>query len=253
MLLKKIIYYLVFGLLVPDIASAQIVNIEDKRVDRTDTIGLFGFADVSTNLVSNGSKIFAVKGNARIDFVYRKHIYISITNYSLVRVDQQGFIDNGFQHLRYNYRFHSRMTYEAFAQAQYNEKTNLLFRGLLGTGMRFKLFKKEKQRIFFGILYMYEYDEQTDPELFLREHRLSNYLSFRVRLFPNNTLAATTYFQPKIDDFSDYRISSDASLIIGMGKHLQFRAGFGIVHDTAPPLGTPKTLYELENGLRWNF
>jgi hypothetical protein len=125
--------------------QAQIVNIEAKRVNLSDTTAVYGQLNLGFNLVENGNSIISINGGANIEFVKKKHWFLILTNYNFFQAGKEDFVNDGFLHFRYNYQLNKYLTYESFTQAQYNEKLNLRLRWLLGTGLRLTLLKKEKQ------------------------------------------------------------------------------------------------------------
>lgn len=238
-------------------AFAQIVNIEDKRGVLADTSGWLGYVDLKFNLVENGNSVISIHGNLRLEYLRNRHTFLGLTNYNLGKVGGNEFINQGFQHLRYNYKVKKRMIWEAFTQAQYNEKIKLQLRWLLGTGPRFEITKTEKNRAYLGVLYMYEYDEEVSKEDNLeeyhRDHRLSTYFSFSVQPHKHMSIAGTTYFQPVLNDFSDLRVSSQTTLNFDINNQWAFSSAFSITYDSDVPEGVVHTIYQWTNGLRWNF
>ena len=234
-------------------AISQIVNIEDKRKLKADTIAWLGQVGMQYNFIQNGDAVSQIKINARFDRVYNRHLIFSISNYNLVNVAGEKFINDGFQHLRYNYRLKERWTYEVFAQAQYNERLQLKLRALLGTGVRFLLIKKNNYQAFLGGSFMYEYNEETEPSVFHRDNRISSYLSFEFHPTAYLTIASTSYYQPLLNDFKDMRVSSKTSLNFNITKKLFFTTSFNFSHDTRVPVSVRNTIFSLTNGIRWGF
>lgn len=236
---------------------AQIVNIEDKRGEITDTAAWLGHLDVKFDLVENGNSIISINGNLRLEHLRKRHFYLCLSNYNLGKIEDSDFINQGFQHFRYNYELKKKVTLEAFTQVQYNEKIKLRFRWLLGTGPRFELFRNEKNKAYFGTLFMYEYDEEYFKETrevnFHRDHRLSTYVSFQIKPTKTISIAGTTYFQPVLTEFSDLRISSQTSFNFDISSNWGFSSAFSITYDSDVPEGVVNTIYQWTNGLRWNF
>jgi len=103
---------------------------------------------------------------------------------------------------------------------------------------------------------MYEYDEMTDSEIIYRDHRLSNYFTIRAQVSPSLSLASTTYYQPKLPDFTLPRISSVATLTLAVTKALRFTTNFSITHDQRVNRDFPEvpaTVFKWVNGLRITF
>ncbi|MFK7770757.1 MAG: DUF481 domain-containing protein [Saprospiraceae bacterium] len=237
--------------------QAQIVNIENKRSNLADTSGVFGYLSVGANFVKNTKSITTISGDIRIELLHKRSKFLSLTNYNLIRSNNDRFIDNGFSHLRYNYGISKKIRYEFFTQAQFNKQVRLQLRALVGTGFRFQVYEAEKQQVYFGISYMYEYNEVeiiSDVVSFFYDHRMSTYLSASIQPFSENvTISNTTYYQPVLTNFSEVRLSSQTSLNFLLSKRLLFSTIFSITNDTRVPENVPATYYSVRNGIRWDF
>lgn len=245
------ILFLILGSTI--LAEAQIVNIEDKRTERRDTINWYGGVNLGVNLVDNGNAVVSLNGALNLEYVNRRHWLLSLSKYNLIQVEKKDVINDGFQHLRYNYSINDWLTYEAFTQIQYNENLNLTFRWLLGSGPRFRLTGKNKQRAFLGFAYMYEINEESDPKSTFNDHRLSTYLSFAFTIGENLKIASTSYYQPVFNDFNDLRLTSQSAFIFKITQKLLFTTNFNITYDSRVPEEVQNTIYSLSNGLRWDF
>ncbi|MEM6321361.1 MAG: DUF481 domain-containing protein [Bacteroidota bacterium] len=250
--LKYFIGSLLF-LLIGNDAFAQIVNIEDKRSELVDSVQWVEQLELGFNLTRNKTEVFNIRGKAQIEFTYFDKLLISITDFNFVKANNTNFVNEGFQHLRYNSKMNDWLTFELFGQVQYNERANIALRTLAGTGLRYQLFEKGKDRGFLGTSYMYEFEEESLEEIKHNNHRLSTYLSFSWHPQENIQVASTSYFQPLFTQWSDYRLSSQTSVIFSFSKRLDFRSTFSIVYDSRAALGAPKTIYRLLNSFRYRF
>ncbi len=248
---KILLLFIILGQTI--IAISQIVNIEDRRAVEADTNGWFGRVDLGFSMVKNTSEIFTVSGRTQLEYQHDKHYVLNMFSYDLVKAAETDFINNGFVHLRYNYQLTKKWTYEAFGQAQYNEKINLRFRGLLGTGMRYQIIDIRDQQIYYGLAYMFEYNEETEPDRIFRDHRISTYLSGLFPISKNITLSGTTYYQPAMNNLDDWRLSSQSRLVFTISTKLKFTTSFRITYDSRVPSDTPHTIYSFVNGLRLDF
>jgi putative salt-induced outer membrane protein YdiY len=114
----------------------------------------------------------------------------------------------------------------------------------------------DKSKAFWGVAYMWEYNEIKDTNIIHRDHRLSTYLSFNWQPVDNLTLSGTSYYQPVLPDFGNARLSSLTTVQIKITDKLSFKTTFQITYDgqlkkDAPDV--PATTYSLINGLRWDF
>ena len=246
-----------FLCLLPAYLSAQIVNVEAKRKTvYADTTGWFGGGDVGFNLNENGKTVLTGIANASVEYWQGKNLWLSLTNYKVVRANREDFVNQGFQHFRYNREWTPKIIREAFIQIQYDQRLGIRLRALAGMGPRFQLLKNEHGHLFFGTLYMYQYEELATAGIIHRDHRLSTYLSFRIKIKENARLYGTTYYQPLLTNLRITRIASQTALELDFTEKLSFRAAFNIALDnrlSAEVSDVPIAVYSLENGLKWRF
>jgi len=236
-------------------ASAQIVNIEDKR-KALDSLGWVGQIDLNGSLTKNKNQVVSVGSSLRLDRLGKRANVLVLADYRLVQVSGRNAVNAGFSHLRYGYELKDGWRWESFTQLQYNEQLDLKMRFLVGTGLRRRLLLKGKSRAYLGVLYMYEYDELIQSEVTYRDHRLSGYLTIRTQLTPSLSLAGTTYYQPRLPNFEFPRISSVANVAISVTSKLRFTSNFTMSHDARVSRDlpdVPATTYSWVNGLRWSF
>lgn len=233
--------------------QAQIVNIEDRRTAFTDSIGWYEDLSLGFNIVKNTSQIFSVNGSFQLEVLQKNRMLLSITKFNFLDAGETSFINDGFQHIRYNQIIEPWFTYELFGQLQYNEKLAIKIRGLAGTGFRFRLVNHEKSKMYLGITYMYEYDEESNNQVTHKDHRMSSYLSFSIKIGDRARIASTSYYQPLIKAPVDYRLSSQNSFVVEIFKNLDFGSTFQLGHDTRAAEGAPKTTYSLSNFLRYKL
>jgi hypothetical protein len=173
-----------------------------------------------------------------------------------VPVSGKNALNSGFAPCRSGYEPKDRWRWESFAQVQYNEQLRLTLRFLTGTGIRRRLYKRKGSRAYLGILYMYEYDELADSDIFYRDHRMSNYLTFNIKLSENLSLANTTYYQPRLPDFNLARVSTITNLAFAITDRIRFTTNFSLTHDARVARDLPDipaTTYKWVNGVRWGF
>lgn len=239
---------LVFG------ANAQLVNIESQRM-QSDSVRATGNAEAGYSYQKTND-IVTSKFNASLAVQLKskslRQIYLILGDYDLARSFDQTSNHAGFGHFRYNYKVNSWLRWEAYSQLQFNELLSLKTRLLLGTGARFKVLKEEHLKSYIGVSSFFEYEEVRDPgPIFNRDFRLSTYavLSWK---FPKNRgeLTSTTYYQPLLNNFTDYRINSQNALVLNITKHVAFTTQFSYFVDSRPPINVDREVFSLENGIR---
>lgn len=248
---SKFIVLFIFLLSIP--ATAQILNVESLR-KVTDTSGFSGSVGLDFSLKRDVNQFFEFSSDALIQYKMHQHLVLWKNDVNFKNIEGNRFQNSGITHLRYNYRFHPQIAMEIFAQAQYNKVNKINFRGLLGIGPRFKLTKSENYKMYLGTHLMYEQEElNVDITPVQREFRNSSYLS--VSLYPSSrvTFVSTTYFQPKLRNFKDYRVSSETSAVINIFARFSLKTTYMFIYDQYPAEGVPTSQYELKTGVVYIF
>ncbi len=235
--------------------NGQIINVEDKRVRLKDSIAFKGYADIALNVYKNDKSFLAINASTQLEQVYLKHLFLLIGGYNLVKAGNSNFLNDGFGHFRYNYDVSKKVVFEAFTQAQYNQRTRSKFRGLVGTGLRFKFRLSDKQRFYLGTALMFEHNQFSDATPRQYDIRLSHYLSMNIAISDKVKFNNTTYIQPILTDLSNYRMASQANLMFQISKRLVFKVSANLVldRDARLPPSVPDLIYAWTNGLRWEF
>ncbi len=244
---------LVFTFFLSINANAQILNVESLR-KVTDTSGFTGLASVNFALRRTTNDFLTLSSNVHLQYKKNKHLALLKNNILFQKLEGESFENGGISHIRYNYRYFPRIGWEVFAQAQYNKISFIKFRGLLGTGPRFKLTKSENYKFYLGTLIMYEYEEITDGFTGIqRDFRGSTYASFSLYPTDNISLTSTTYYQPKLSQFSDYRISSQSSLSVILIKKFALIITYTFTYDSFPAVGIRNSQYDFATGIAYSF
>ncbi|WP_245962917.1 DUF481 domain-containing protein [Ulvibacter antarcticus] len=202
----------------------------------------------------NTNDFFSISNSIHVQYKMDKHLVLFKNDIEFQKIEGDKFENFGISHLRYNYRLRPRLTWEVFIQGQYNKVSKIDFRGLLGTGPRFKLTEDENYKFYFGVHAMYEYEEISDgvtPDQ--RDIRGSSYFSFSLYPLDNLSLTSTTYYQPRFSELSDYRISSQSSIVVKLIKNFAMKTTYTFTYDAAPALGIPNSQYDLSTGLAYTF
>jgi hypothetical protein len=249
----KIISVITVCVLFASLTSGQVVNIESKRM-RSDTTGWMGSAEASFQLAKNIESIFDLGAKLQFQFKQKNYLWLFLNEYRLIKGGDNKYVNSGFAHIRYNHKITKELLrWEVFTQIQYNGVLDIGLRYLAGTGPRFKIYDSDVFRFYCAALYMFEYEENTGKTIFLRNHRISSYITLTLDL-GKTEFVNTTYYQPNIKDFkNDYRIQSQTDLNIGVTEDLLFKTGFSFRYESRPLPGIPKITYYLSNGLIFQF
>lgn len=227
---------------------AQVVNIEGKRI-HSDTSGFDGSLEAGFSVNQNKSLLFSATTNAHVQYKTKKDLFILLGNWRFTISNGNRFVNDGFGHFRYNHKFKSWLWVEGFGQVQYNELQNLKLRGLVGMGPRFKFVDRKWLRMYTGLLYMFEYENHYVTDTMEYNNRMSTYLSWT--LVPNNkfSFVATTYYQPKLTGWEDYKLSGNYALRFKAFRRWSFKVEFNFQFDSTPPLGGRDFLFSGTTGI----
>lgn len=250
--MKKIILMVILLFVTKSIQS-QVINAESLRMVN-DTTGWAGSVRLNFGFSKNVTEVINLKNKIHVQYKAKKHLIMFINKISFEKAADAEFVNKGVQHLRYNYRMKPKLALELFLQNQYNEISKIDFRELAGAGFRYKLSKSEKYKVYLGSLIMHEYEKElNDLRTTNRDWRNSSYMSFSFYFNKQISLISTTYYQPKLTDFSDFRISHQSALNITIVKNLAFNLAFNYTYDAFPVIGIPKTAYDITNGIVYKF
>jgi len=247
----KSLFYLILILFFHCKLTSQVINIESKRFLK-DTNGFIGKADLNFNINQNINRVLYLGINIHSQYVHNQHRILAIGDLAFINAGTRDFVNSGYQHFRYNYKISRLLTWEAFVQAQYNRILLLDRRYLVGSGPRIKLIKKENFRVYTAALYMYEYQSQNNDSIEKYNNRISTYLTMSLG-FKKVEFTSTTFYQPNLSNFTDYRIANDSSFEILITNHFNFKIGLNLLYDTKQPIGIPDLTYILKNGLSYKF
>lgn len=234
-------------------ARAQIVNVESRRI-QTDTTGWAGSFGGNINLSKNVEQVFSASAFAHLQYKNSRNLYLFLGDYSFLKGAQKKYTDNTFFHLRYNHKFSDLVRWEVFTQLQTNKITKIDNRFLAGTGPRFKLSGTGMLHVYLGVLFMYEYErELVDPPVAHHNVRNSSYLAFTLKPTGNLEIISTTFYQPRLDRWSDFRILNQESVNLAITQKLSATINWNYLYDQFPVPGVPQSNYTFSTGFRYAF
>ena len=233
---------------------SQVINVETLR-KATDSAKWTGSVSLDVSLIKNKNNIFKIANKAHVQYNNKKDLYLFINDLKFEKLEGSSFVNKGTQHFRYNRKVSEVVKMEAFVQAQYDAVSEIDFRGLAGLGPRFKLYGSDDYRFYLGTLVMYEYEKASEIEddIVRETIRASTYVSFS--MYPTDYLSiiSTSYYQPRLSSFGDFRLSTDTAVLFKILETLAFKTSFTYSYDAFPVATIPKTQYELTNGLLYTF
>lgn len=239
--------------IVHTLSYGQLVNIENQRV-QSDSLRTVTIIDLQYNYQNNNDEELSL---VNFSGIYQhktknlKNYFLLLGNidYSLANGEQLS--NSGLIHFRYNRKLNKKLRIEAFIQYQYNKILSIESRSLIGVGPRYKINKSEKTIFYIGSLLMQEFEKTSDNLNTLSYQRLSNYLSLSVKNFAKTIeFTSVVYYQPNINLWEDYRLSSQASLAFNITSKLQFVNSINYGYDSFAPTNVNKKNIILTNGFK---
>lgn len=239
----------------PGLAHAQ-VNVEKLRTsDNGD--GFSGSIGLTTAFTS-GNIMFADFGSSsHVEWKQDKDLLFWVLNARFAAKRTQAdlvaepsislwdkeahFANLMLQHMRYNRTLSETWWWEAYGQYEFNEFLLLDRRLIAGTGPRAAIVQKGDGGIWFGTSIMLEEERLNAEKIAPSEDvqtvqlRSSSYLTFTAHPSENTVWVTTAYFQPRLDQFSDFRVAGESSLAFKINKQFSFTLDARLRHDSEPP------------------
>ncbi|MCU0368558.1 MAG: DUF481 domain-containing protein, partial [Cyclobacteriaceae bacterium] len=153
-----------------DVAFSQILRVDKNHLE-SDSAGYFTFnADISFTLdnrsITPEEKLVYTRLSTKGDllFVSKKNAYILINSIEYVSSTNAIPFSTGFSHFRVNFRREHALSFEAYAQIQYDEVRRMRFRILGGGGLRYTFIDEDGFDAHIGTGVMYEHEKWSETE-----------------------------------------------------------------------------------------
>ncbi len=234
----------------------QLVNIETQRV-QSDSIRRITAIDLLYNYQNNNNEELSLV-NLSATHQYKtknlKNYFLLLGKIDYSLANGEELSNSGLIHFRYNRKLNKKFRLEAFIQYQYNKILGIESRNLIGIGPRYKINKSDKTIFYVGSLLMQEFERTIDNIRIISYQRLSNYLSLSIKNSAKTLeLTSVVYYQPNINHWEDYRLSSQTSLAFNITSKLQFVNSINYGFDSYAPTNISKQNILLSNGLKLNL
>jgi len=153
--------------------------------------------------------------------------------------------DNSFVHLRHIHQLYTPdWAAEFYIQEKQDVFKNIDSRVVYGAGGRYKfLNSKSLGKLFLGISLLDERIDYTEEDINPNEHnyRVGAYLSYKANINNNLEVSSIIYYQPELDNGSDYRLSSLSELTIHLTKVIDLSYLLQFDYDSDPAVSIPTT------------
>lgn len=237
--------------------SAQ-VNIEVLRTDSL-SLGRSGSVGGDFSIRTGNVDFVALDFRGRVYDVTPTETRLVIGNGGLGFLDRSRFASNGLLHYRRSYTAVSRyFDPEWFGQLNYDRAQRLTFRALAGGGVRTAFAQGEWGQFGAGSSGILEYERLAVPDTAMHakrtlELRWSNFLTLRVVPTETLVITSTTYLQPALADFGDFRALENLRLSASVTETLALTVSFDLRYDSRPPDGLAALDTRLRTGVTYTY
>lgn len=233
---------------------AQIVNVEGSRLDESKQ-GWQGLADLSFYAVKNTNTLYQLNNKLRLQYVASRHRWLMLNDINLSVSNELKFEQNAFQHLRYGLMLDSAYVLECFGQHQYDRIQLIKRRVLLGGGLRIRFLERGLINSYYGFTYMLEYEDELVTLNRNLHSRLSTYVNIKLTIKEWLKFLSTSYYQPRLSYFGDFRLSTNNTLEFKINGNLSILTKYVLIFDSSPvdDPSVPKINMKLTNGFSYKF
>lgn len=219
---------------------AQIVNVMPLLTPVEDGFG--GSIEGSLTWKTGNVDYFLGKASLLLRYQLGEHRLISMSSAELGIKNGEDFNEKVFTHLRWQWAFHERVTWETYGQVASDRFKRLRLRALGGTGPRVSLYRDASVDLAAALSYMFEHERLNnatsgaDALAVDNNHRASAYFTATFVINERVSLVHTTFYQPRLDaPGDDFRVLSDTDMVIQLAGALALTVGFDITYDSDPP------------------
>jgi len=231
--------------------SFAIVSIEPKDVGEKKQ-GISGEVGTSLELNRGNTDTTSASLSARLQIDKEHCLCYAIISYEYGESSGEKNKDRAFLHLRHLERINEDNVWEFFGQIQKDDFKDQKFRGLLGTGERYRFYNNNDGKAYLGIGAFYEREEIKDEDK--KDYFRGNiYLSFKKRFNENVKMAFISYYQPKLDEFSDYESISSLEFSVKLTDKLNLLILSKYNYDSKPPKDIKKYDFTQKMGISYRF
>ncbi|BAF72861.1 DUF481 domain-containing protein [Sulfurovum sp. NBC37-1] len=199
--------------------------------------GVDGETGISGSYTSGNSNTSALGFSAKIEYHQPLWMIYSIAAYHYGESNSEKNTNDGLAHLRYIHRIEETpYDYEFFLQTEFNEFQDVEMRNLAGANIR-RRFEGFFDKCYVGLGLFYSYmepNEITDVDPIYKRTKLNSYLSLVKNINEHFSITYLGFYQPNIEDFSDYRTFQILQLNTSVTKNTSLSLDLQHKHNSTP-------------------
>jgi hypothetical protein len=252
---KQIVSIFLMALLIsPNLCAIRAINI--LKIGEKG-IGLYGNFDISLNRTSGNSETENYKLGIFIENFHKKDLWLFNATHYFEQSSQIKTANKSYVHLR-NIREMSKPSnssggsdWEYFGQIEHNEFLRLEFRGLLGTGLRFKPFVDANFYLGAGPMLVREnYSDGRESQTF---GKLNIYINVKSAISDATSVSYVVYYQPNMDKMNNFELVQSFELENKISKKFSLVIKLSHDYDSNPVDAVEKYDFEQTTAFRYKF
>lgn len=255
--MKKLLFINLLLISIISTASFAQINTEMFRMD-SDSLGFSGVANIDVTAITGNTDFQFIHIGGRLNYTWGSDYTFLVTDGGFGWDEGERIFNQALGHLRHVHLLNELMQIEVFIQTDFNKKRLLNERELIGSGLRFKLISNKNIKFRLGVSYFFEHEKYDVAINSLHRNnlfanRISTYYTFDYKIKNDVQFVSTTYYQPQIGKWDDYKILSDNSLIVNLSSFVDLNVGFNLRFDSKPPETIKKTDTYTKFGFNFKF
>jgi putative salt-induced outer membrane protein len=218
--------------------------------------GLKGEVSISGKHSSGNNDSTSVGLAGKGEYFGDEWLVYLIASYTYGESNDKKDTNDGSAHLRYVHSIgDTSYDYELFLQTEFNEFQNIKQRNLMGANLRKKL-DTSFDKLYAGLGLFYSYMEPDVVSVYDRVYkriRMNSYVSFSKKIHQNFSISYLGYYQPNVEDLSDYRISQILQFNTSITDDLVLGLDVNHAYNTTPYQNVEKSDIRTTVNLRYKF
>ncbi len=252
--MKKTIFTLLLSFTLLSFSNAQILNF-NKGLLQNDSVKWLGRLSVFFTLIDQEVSVANMGYNVDVIRKFKRHSIMAISKLSFATSNNETLLSDGYAHVRAILSRNKKLGKEVFGQIQYNAIRGMQDRNLLGAGLRYKIYNKNKYGIIVGSAIIKEWENWKFEEELVSKNlwKSSSYISLFGDVNSHFHFNIISYYQATYTDFFSPRVSLEVNINLNITAKLIFTSNFTMAHDAAPVVPIQSTIYKFKNGIGYRF
>lgn len=245
--------------------NGQILNLQNSKIEKDSSL-IKGNVTASFSMYNRSAaadepvEFFGYNIKSSIALFLKNSRLAFINDFSYLRINEDPFLNTGFQHLRFSMFEDRRVHPEAFAQFQYDNFRGLFPRWITGVGLRHDLIKTDNFSFFFSPGIMWEYEAWLIPgsedQVKVDFLKSTNYIGFRWDVNDYLDINTINYYQTTYDSEAKLwrnRYSIEININSKITERLGINNSFTLSYEDEPIVPITQTIYNFTAGVNYRF